>query len=69
MPTYTPLESIVLTSATTSVAFSGISQNYQDLVLVCNVKTTTGSDAALASQVNGDTGSTYSSTYVQGVNI
>lgn len=67
MPTYTPLQSIVLTSATSSVTFSGISQNYQDLVLVCNVKATTGADAALASQVNGDTGSTYSSTYVQGV--
>ena len=36
MPTYTPLQSIVLTSSASSVTFSNIPQTYQDLVLVVN---------------------------------
>lgn len=67
MATYKPIQSIALTSSTSSITFTGISQDYQDLVIVCSVKATTGSDAALSAQVNGDTGTNYSHTYVQGV--
>ena len=64
MPTYTPLESIVLTSAAASVTFSNISQNYQDLVVVISAKS--GTDSYVKIQYNGDTGSNYSFTKVYG---
>ncbi|NDF98319.1 MAG: hypothetical protein EB101_05225 [Chitinophagia bacterium] len=64
MPTYTPLQSIELTSTTTSVVFSGIPQIYQDLVLVSRAINTTLQSYRL--QFNGDTGSNYSVTYLLG---
>lgn len=64
MPTYTPLESIVLTSSTSSLTFSNISQNYQDLVIVGGA--ISSSDISYNLQFNGDTSSNYSTTYLLG---
>jgi hypothetical protein len=66
MSTYTPLSSQTLTANTASVTFSGIPQNYTDLVLVMSggMNTTTG--YAMSVRLNGDTGSNYSATYING---
>jgi hypothetical protein len=66
MATYNPLQSTVLTSATGSVAFSGIDQGYTDLIIVCSFyKTTSGSPRV---RFNGDTSSStlYSQTILYG---
>lgn len=65
--TYEPIATTTLGSSANTVTFSSISGSYTDIVAVCSVKATTGSDEVLRSQVNGDTGSNYSYTYVQGV--
>lgn len=70
MPTYTPIQSIELTSATSFVSFSNIPQTYEDLVLIVSdvihsfAGTTTVRDGFL--QFNGDTGSNYSDTIILG---
>jgi hypothetical protein len=62
MATYKPLQTVTLTSDTTSVTFSGIDQNYTDLVLVASAKAvSTGDDLGL--RFNGDA-STSSYSYV-----
>ena len=61
MPTYTPLQSIVLTSSASTVTFSNIPQTYQDLQLIVSSPTSTGNDSFLL-RINGDTGTTYSNT-------
>ena len=66
MPTYTPLQSIQLTEAKTSVVFSGIPQNYQDLVLVCNAISPDTVGPSVLAYLNGDTGSNYSNTTLGG---
>ena len=64
MPTYTPIASQTLTSASSSVIFGGIPQIYQDLVIVANGIATTSTGVNL--QINGDTGSNYSSSRLLG---
>ena len=67
MATYKPLQSVVLTSATSSVTFSGIDQSYSDLIFVCNVTGNTGSNGDLSITFNGDTSSgLYSRTVLDG---
>jgi hypothetical protein len=65
--TYEPIATTTLGSSANTVTFSSISGSYTDIVAICSVKATTGSDEVLRSQVNGDTGSNYSYTYLQGV--
>jgi hypothetical protein len=66
MATYKPLQSIALTSATTSITFSGIDQNYTDLVLVASTTVATAS-GNLVMTFNGDTTSgLYSKTQIEG---
>jgi hypothetical protein len=60
MATYKPLQSITLTAATSSIIFSGIDQNYTDLVIVVNG--TTGSTVDSYCRFNGDATSLYSYT-------
>jgi hypothetical protein len=61
--TYTPIETITLTSSASSVTFSDISQEFRDLVLVVNG---TGSSRAFTGlRFNGDTGTNYSRVLVQ----
>ena len=63
--TYTPIATTTLGSAQASYTFSSISGSYTDLVLVCQVQQVTdGEDFAV--QINGDTGTNYSRTYICG---
>jgi hypothetical protein len=65
MATYKPLQSVDLTAATSSVTFSGIDQNYTDLVLVSSIKVTSGTPVVRL-LVNSDTNSYYSRTGLYG---
>jgi hypothetical protein len=60
-PTYTPLATVTLGSATASVTFSSIPATYRDLILVTDYKTSVASNSLL--RFNGDSGSNY--PYVQ----
>jgi hypothetical protein len=66
MSTYTPISTQTLSSAAASVTFSGIPQTYTDLVLVISAIQSTGADQQCRIQFNGDTGSNYSLTYIDG---
>lgn len=67
MSTYTPIASVTLSSAQSSVTFSGIPQTYTDLIVVCNFGTTSVSPSpSLVFQFNGDTGTNYSMTNLRG---
>jgi hypothetical protein len=63
--TWTPISTQTLSSAAASVTFSGIPQTYTDLVLVIQGFNTTNAAAAKL-QFNGDTGSNYSTTWLEG---
>lgn len=65
VPTYQPIANITLGSATASVTFSGITQQYRDLILVWNGKMVSSGDAVRVF-LNGDTASNYSSVWMQG---
>jgi hypothetical protein len=65
--TYDKINSTTLSSTATDVTFSSIPSTYTDLIIVCNFKIVTGAGYVLSHQVNGDTGSNYSSTYFVGV--
>ena len=52
-------------SGTTSVTFSNIPQNYTDLVMVVNAQCATNDNSA-GLQFNGDTGTNYSFTFING---
>jgi hypothetical protein len=65
MATYNPLQSITLASNASSVTFSGISQDYTDLVLVSQTQQVTSSED-LAIRFNNDSTSVYSRTYICG---
>jgi len=65
--TYVPIANQVLTSATASVTFSSIPSTYTDLVLVSSAGYSTGGgNGTINLQFNGDTGTNYSFTYIQG---
>ena len=66
MATYKPLQSVVLTSATSIVTFSGIDQGYTDLVLLISGQATSAS-SNVRMTFNGDSTSTlYSTTFLDG---
>ena len=65
MATYTPIQSIVLTSTASSVTFNSIPQTYTDLILVSSCVTAAGVDI-LDLVFNSDTGTNYSSTQISG---
>jgi hypothetical protein len=56
-PTYTPLATVTLASAASSVTFSSIPNTYRDLVLIFT-GTRTGNNNVLV-RVNGDSGNNY----------
>jgi hypothetical protein len=62
--TYEPIATTTLGSASTTITFSSIPATYTDLVLIV-VGTSSGS-ASLFFRLNGDTGTNYSSTILQG---
>lgn len=66
MATYKPLQSTVLTSATTNVTFSNISQDYTDLIVVVSAQNVSNSGADFYMRFNDDSGSNYSRVYLVG---
>jgi hypothetical protein len=64
--TYVPIATQTLGSAASSVTFSSIPSTYTDLVLVMNLKATSGSGTYIALNFNFDTGSNYSRTNLIG---
>ena len=64
MSTYTPIATVTLSSAQSSVTFAGIPQTYTDLILVVNGGFAGSEDVAM--RFNFDTGSNYSGTNFQG---
>jgi hypothetical protein len=64
--TYEKIATSTLGSSQADVTFSSISGTYTDLVLISNVKLTTSGGEHLDYQLNSDTGSNYSSTYLYG---
>ena len=65
MSTYTPIASITLSNAQSSVTFSEIPQTYTNLILVCNVQLSSSGQSMLY-QFNGDTATNYSLTILKG---
>ena len=63
--TYEPIATTTLGSAQASVTFSPIAGTYTDLVIIANY-TTTVANLDFRIQVNGDTGTNYSNTYLLG---
>jgi hypothetical protein len=63
--TYTPIATQTLGSNQADVTFSSISGSYTDLILVMMTKVSSGVQNTLL-QVNSDTGSNYSSTFLYG---
>ena len=63
--TYEPIASQTLSSAVADVTFTSIPGTYTDLVLVTNIGTTSGT-GNIQLQVNSDTGSNYSTTWLLG---
>jgi hypothetical protein len=60
-PTYTPLATVTLGTAVSSVTFSSIPATYRDLILVSQVRSTrAATDDDLYLQFNNDTGNNYS---------
>jgi len=64
--TYEPIATTTLGSTTANITFSTIPGTYTDLVLITNLKSTGSGWVGLCIQVNGDTGSNYSDTYIYG---
>jgi hypothetical protein len=68
MSTYTPIASQTLASDTASVIFSSIPQNYTDLILVFNGKSTNAGSSTngMRCRLNGDSSALYSGTNMAG---
>jgi hypothetical protein len=65
MSTYIPIQAITLSSTAAFVDFTSIPQIYTDIVLVVN-STLSNASTDTTIQINGDTGSNYSRTYMLG---
>lgn len=63
--TYEPIATTTLGSAASSVTFSSIAGTYTDLILVA-VSANTSAATNMTIQVNGDTGTNYSRTRING---
>lgn len=66
MSTYSPIASVTLSSAQSSVTFGGIPQTYTDLVLVVSAKVISGVAVNNYLRFNGDSASNYSETRLFG---
>jgi hypothetical protein len=64
--TYTPIATTTLGGSAADVTFSTISGSYTDLILIGTAQGVSGSPQNLLFQVNGDTASNYSSTWLTG---
>jgi hypothetical protein len=64
MSTYTPIASLTLPSAQSSIVISNISQNYSDLIISVVHSNTTSSNADIIFRFNNDSNTNYSFTRV-----
>jgi hypothetical protein len=64
-PTYTPLATVTLGTAASSVTFSSIPATYRDLILVVSAPTTTTPSLQFV-RFNGDTGFNYNTVVAEG---
>jgi hypothetical protein len=64
-PTYTPLATVTLGTAASSVTFSSIPATYRDLIVVF-AGTATATNSVALIRLNSDTGSNYSSLNARG---
>jgi hypothetical protein len=64
--TLTPIATNTLASTTSNITFSNLPQGYTDLVVIADGKTTGTGWVGLVIQLNADTGSNYSTTYLYG---
>ena len=62
--TYEPIAAYTVTGNPSQILFSNISSNYTDLILVTNLRTSSGQNTRI--QFNGDTGTNYSTTRITG---
>jgi hypothetical protein len=66
-PTYTPLATVTLASATSTVTFSNIPATYRDLILITNeVHASSSTQGSTYLTFNSDNGSNYSMVYMAG---
>ena len=65
MATYKPLQTTTLTADSASLTFSGIDQNYTDLILIASAKAVAAGDD-LGIRFNGDSSSVYSYVFLTG---
>jgi hypothetical protein len=63
--TYTPIATTTVSTPALNVTFSSISPAYTDLILVCSYSRSGGGNN-IGLRLNGDTGSNYSETYIEG---
>ena len=63
-PTYEPIATTTLSSATPTVTFSSISNTYTDLVLIAQLTTAAATNMRI--RFNADTASNYGSTHMSG---
>lgn len=64
--TYTQINSVTLATASSSVTFGSIPQNFRDLVLIVNATNTVGANYNSLARLNGDTGNNNPSVIMQG---
>jgi hypothetical protein len=64
--TYVALDTKIIGTAVSSVTFSSIPSGYTDLVMIGTAQGASGSPQNLLFQLNGDTGTNYSSTWITG---
>lgn len=64
--TYEPIATTTLGSAAASITFSSITSAYTDLRIVLVGLLDTGTFSYVSLRLNGDTGTNYSTTYIQG---
>lgn len=65
-PTYAPIATQTLSSATNTVTFSSISGSYTDLVLIASVRKGGSANEAMFITFNGDSNTNYSFTILTG---
>lgn len=66
VPTYLPIANITAGSSVSIVTFSGITQQYRDLVLVINGKAVAGSGLGIFITLNNDFGANYNEVSMEG---
>jgi hypothetical protein len=65
MATNKPIQSVVVTSAASSITFSGIDQSYTDLIIMADF-TISQANASVFMRFNGDTNANFSDTSISG---